>query len=96
MSHLKVRLAALILILVCAGLVYINWQRLLQEGRYSVKLAAFGPVVVVVGFFLLLFPGRGGKPTTMKERILVVLVFLIGLVAGLVNLYLMDPGMFGK
>jgi NhaP-type Na+/H+ or K+/H+ antiporter len=96
MNHLKVRLFSLILILVCAGLVYINWHQLVQEGRYSLKLAAFGPVGVVAGFFLLLFPGRGGKPTSTKERILVLLVFVIGLVAGLVNLYLMDPGMFGK
>lgn len=96
-SHpLKVRLFAVILILVCAGLVYLNWQQLLHEDRYSMKLAAFGPVAVVLGFFLLLFPERSGKPTTAKERILVVLVFLVGLVAGLVNLYLMDPGMFGK
>lgn len=96
MKHLKVRIFAVILILVSAGLVYVNWQQLHQEGRYSLKLAAFGPVGVVGGFFLLLFPGRGGKPTSTKERILVLLVFVVGLVAGLVNLYLMDPGMFGK
>ena len=96
MKHLKVRLFALILIVVCAGLVYYNWHQLLQEGRYSFKLAAFGPVGVVGGFFLLLFPGRSGKPTSTKEKVLVLLVFVIGLVAGLVNWYLMDPGMFGK
>ena len=95
MSHLKARVLALIMILVCAGLVYYNWQQLLQEGRYSLKLAAFGPVGVVAGFFLLLFPGRGGKPTNTKERVLALLVFAVGLVAGLVNWYLMDPGFFG-
>jgi hypothetical protein len=94
MSHLKARLFALIMILVGAGLVYYNWHQLLQEGRYSFKLAAFGPVVVVAGFFLLLFPGRSGKPTSTKERLLVLLVFVIGLAAGLVNWYLMDPGFF--
>jgi len=95
MSHLKARVLALIMILVCAGLVYYNWHQLLQEGRYSLKLAAFGPVGVVAGFFLLLFPGRGGKPTNTKERVLALLVFAVGLVAGLVNWYLMDPGFFG-
>jgi NhaP-type Na+/H+ or K+/H+ antiporter len=96
MKHLKVRIFAMILIVVCAGLVYYSWQQLLQEGRYSFKLAAFGPVGVVGGFFLLLFPGRGGKPTSTKDKVLVLLVFVIGLVAGLVNWYLMDPGFFGK
>jgi hypothetical protein len=96
MSHVKARLVALILIPVFAGLTYYNWHQLLQEGRYSVKMAAFGPVGVIAGFFLLAFPGRGGKPTTTRDRILVLLVFAIGLVAGLFNLYLMDPGMFGK
>ena len=96
MSHVKARLFALILILVFAGLTYYNWHQLLQEGRYSVKMAAFGPVGVIAGLFLLAFPGRGGKPTTTRDRILVLLVFAIGLVAGLLNLYLMDPAMFGK
>jgi len=96
MSHFKVRLFALILILVCAGLTYYNWLQLQQQGSYSLKLAAFGPVGVVGGFFLLLFPGRGGKPSSTKERVLVLLVFAIGLIAGLVNVYLMDPGMFSK
>ena len=96
MKHLKVRIFALILIVACAGLVYYNWHQLQQDGRYSFKLAAFGPVGVVGGFFLLLFPGRSGKPTSTKEKVLVLMVFVIGLVAGLVNWYLMDPGMFGK
>ena len=59
------------------------------------KLAAFGPVVGVGGLFLLLFPSRAGKPNTTAEKITVLLVFAIGLVAGLVNWYLMDPGFFG-
>jgi hypothetical protein len=59
-------------------------------------LAAFGPVGVVGGFFLILFPGRSGKPTSTKDKVLVLLVFAIGLIAGIVNVYLMDPGMFGK
>jgi hypothetical protein len=38
----------------------------------------------------------GGKPTTTKQKIIVLLVFGIGLMAGLANWYLMDPGFFGR
>jgi hypothetical protein len=37
-----------------------------------------------------------GKPNTAKEKMIVFAVFGIGLAAGLVNWYLMDPGFFGK
>ena len=96
MSHLKARIFAVILIIVFGGLIYFNWHQLQQEGSYSLKLAAFGPVGVVVGFFLLAFPGRGGKPGSGKEKIIVLLVFVLGLAAGLLNWYLMDPGFFGR
>jgi di/tricarboxylate transporter len=95
MSHLKARILAVILIIVFVVLIHINWHQLHQDGRYSVKLAAFAPVGVVVGFFLLVFPGRAGKPSSAKEKILVLLVFILGLAAGLLNWYLMDPGFFG-
>jgi hypothetical protein len=68
---------------------------LTSEGTYSTKMAAFGPVGVVGGFFLLLFPGKGGKPETTMEKAIALLVFGVGLAAGLYNLYLMDPGFFG-
>ena len=96
MKHLKVRLLAIGLIVVCAGLIYYNWQQLQNEGSYSMKLAAFGPVGVVGGIFLLLFPGKGGKPETGKDKLLALLVLGAGLAAGLYNWYLMDPGFFGK
>ncbi len=96
MNYLKARIFAVVLILACAGLVYVNWRQLQQEGSYSLKLAAFGPVCVVGGFFLLLFPQHAGKPTTTKEKIIVLVVVGLGLAAGLVNTYLMDPGMFGR
>ena len=94
MHPFKARIFALLLILVSIGLIYYNWHQLLQEGRYSMKLAAFGPVVGIGGLFLLLFPSMAGKPTTAKEKIIVLIVFVIGLVAGLINWYLMDPGFF--
>ena len=96
MQHLKVRLLGVVIILIFAGLTYYNWQQLAGEGKYSLKLAAFGPVGVVGGLFLLLFPGKGGKPETTKDKILVLLVFVIGLAAGLYNWFLMDPGFFGR
>ena len=95
MHSFKARLFALALILGSIGLIYYNWHQLLEEGRYSLKLAAFGPVGVIGGLFLLLFPSMGGKPTTAKEKIIVLTVFAIGVVAGLFNWYLMDPGFFG-
>jgi len=60
------------------------------------KIAAFGPVGVVGGMFLVLFPSLGGKPKTTKDKVIVLLVFVIGILAGLVNWYLMDPGFFGR
>lgn len=96
MHHLKTRLFAVAIILACVGLIYYNWQQLHSEGRYSMKLAAFGPVGVVGGLFLLLFPGKGGKPETTKDKLIAMLIFGIGLVAGLYNWFLMDPGFFGR
>lgn len=96
MQPFKARIFALVLILVSIGLVYYNWHQLLTEGRYSLKLAAFGPVLIIGGVYLLLFPSMGGKPKTTKEKMIALTVFLIGLVAGLVNWYLMDPGVFGR
>lgn len=96
MQHIKARLLAIVLIVVSIGLIYVNWRELLNEGTYSIKLAAFGPVIGIGGLFLLLFPSRAGKPTTTAEKITVLIVFAIGLAAGLINWYLMDPGYFGR
>jgi len=96
MHHMKARLLAIVLILVSLGLIYYNWQQLWQDGSYSMKLAAFGPVITIGGIFLLISPSRAGKPTTTKEKITVLLVLVVGLLAGLVNWYLMDPGFFGR
>lgn len=93
--YVKQRLFAVVLILGFAGLTYYNWRQLWQENEYSLKMAAFGPVGIVGGFFLLLFPTMAGKPNTTQEKVVVILVFVIGIVAGLVNWFLMDPGFFG-
>ena len=94
--NLKVRLFAVVLILIAVALVYYNWRDLWQSGQYSMKLATFGPVVGVGGLYLLVFPSRIGKPTTTGEKIGALVVLVIGLAAGLANWYLMDPGFFGK
>ena len=96
MHHLKARLFAVVLILVSVGLVYYNWHQLWRDGSYSMKLATFGPVVGIGGIYLLLFPAQAGKPTTTIEKVAVLLVLGVGMLAGLVNWYLMDPGFFGR
>jgi len=96
MAYLKARLFAVALILVGAGLIYVNWHQLKADGQYSLKLAAFAPLCVVGGIFLLLFPHKGGRPETTSDKIIALVVFVIGLVAGLGNWYLMDPGFFGQ
>ena len=96
MKHLKARLLAIILILVFAGLTYLTWHELLTTGRYSLKMAAFAPVGIVGGLFLLLFPTKIGKPQTVADKIIMLVVFALGLLVGLVNWYLMDPGFFRR
>jgi hypothetical protein len=96
MSHIKARLLAVFIIIVFAGLTYIGWHQLTTEGKYPMKIAAFGPVGIVGGLFLLAFPTRAGKPKTAADKILVMVVFIAGLAAGLLNWYLMDPGFFGR
>lgn len=93
--HIKQRLFGLVLIIVFVGLTYYNWQQLWEEGQYSLKMAAFGPLGVVGGLFLVLFPTMSGKPNTTRDRIAVLAVFVVGIIAGLINWYLMDPGFFG-
>lgn len=96
MRFIKARILALGLILLSISLIYLGWRQLLSEGRYSMKLAAFSPVVGVGGIFLMIFPSMAGKPTTAREKIIVLVVMGIGMLAGLLNWYLMDPGFFGR
>lgn len=93
--YIKQRIIAVLLILFSGAMVYYGWYRLWEEGVYSLKMAAFAPLGVVGGLFLLLVPSLGGKPTTTKDKVIVFIVFALGLLAGLVNWYLMDPGFFG-
>ena len=92
---LKTRLFGLALVIIFAGMIYYGWYQLREEGVYYIKMAAFSPLGVVGGIFLMLFPSMGGKPNTTKEKLSVLVVFVIGIVAGLINWSLMDPGFFG-
>jgi hypothetical protein len=96
MQTVKARILGLVLLILGIGLVYFNWHQLLKDGSYSLKLAAFGPLVAIGGVFLIFFPSMGGKPNTTKEKLILLFVFVLGLAAGLVNWYLMDPGFFGR
>jgi len=93
---MKSRLLGIIVLLIFVALVYYNWYDLNRSGSYSMKIATMGPVGIVGGLFLLAFPSKAGKPTTTKDKMIVLAVFVIGLLAGLVNWYLMDPGFFGR
>jgi hypothetical protein len=94
--QIKTRIFGLLLIVIGAGLAYYNWQQLWSKGEYSLKLAAFAPLCAVGGIFMLLVPSAAGKPETTKQKLLVMLVLVIGLGAGLVNWFLMDPAFFGR
>ena len=95
MQYIKQRLLAVLLILGSIAMIYYGWYKLREDGVYYLKMAAFAPLLGVGGIFLLFFPSLGGKPNTTKEKVIVLLVFVIGLLAGLINWYLMDPGFFG-
>jgi hypothetical protein len=93
--YIKQRLFALVLIIVFIGLTYYNWHQLWTDGSYSLKMAAFGPVGVVGGLFILLFPTMAGPPSTTRQRVVLLAVLVVGILAGLINWYFMDPGFFG-
>ncbi len=93
--YIKQRLFAVLLVLGSIGMLYYSWQRLFAEGVYYLKMAAFAPLLGVGGIFLFCFPTMGGRPETTRDRVIVLAVFGVGLVAGLINWYLMDPGYFG-
>jgi hypothetical protein len=93
--HIKARLFAVLLILASIAMIYYGWYRLAHDGDYYLKMAAFSPLLGVGGVFLLFFPSLGGKPNSTKQKMIVLAVLVIGLIAGLINWYLMDPGFFG-
>jgi hypothetical protein len=95
MHYLKQRILAVLLVLGSIAMIYYDWYRLRTDGVYYQKMAAFAPLLGVGGIFLLFFPSLGGKPNSTKQRVIVLVVFAVGIIAGLVNWFLMDPGFFG-
>ena len=93
--YIKQRLFAVLLILVSIALIYYGWYRLWNEGVYSLKMAAFAPLIGIGGIFLLFFPSMFGKSRHHERKMIVFAVFAVGIIAGLINWYLMDPGFFG-
>jgi hypothetical protein len=89
--YIKQRIFAVLLVLGSIAMIYYGWHRLIEEGIYYPKMAAFAPLVGIGGIFLFFFPTMGGKPATTRDRVIVLAVFGLGLIAGLINWYLMDP-----
>lgn len=94
MLLLKQRIYALILTLVSAGVLYSTWYDAQHSGSYYLKAAAFAPVGIIDGIFLMIFPQFGGKPETGRAKVIVLSIFAVGLLAGLYNWYLIDPSNF--
>ena len=91
---LKQRTIAIILALASIFILYQTWAEAGHGGSYSIKAAAFAPLGIVAGIFLLFFPQFGGKPETPRQKVVVLAVFAVGVIVGLFNWYLIDPQVF--
>lgn len=91
---LKQRIVGLFIALVSIAILYWTWHEARHDGVYYLKAAAFAPLGIVGGIFLIFFPQFYGKPETTKEKVVVLAVFFVGILAGLFNWYLIDPQRF--
>jgi hypothetical protein len=91
--YIKQRIFAVLLVLGSIAMIYYGWHRLYADGVYYPKMAAFSPLLGVGGIFLFFFPTMGGRPETTRDRVIVLAVFAVGMIAGLINWLLMDPGL---
>ncbi|MCY7346238.1 MAG: hypothetical protein LH614_08475 [Pyrinomonadaceae bacterium] len=91
---LKQRIAGLFIALVSIGIFCLTWYELRRNGTVYLKAATFAPVGIVGGIFLVFFPQFYGKPETTAAKAVTLAVFVVGLLFGLGNLYLIDPQMF--
>lgn len=89
------RLAGLVLAILFAGMIYYGWYTLRTAGYFYPKMAGIAPVGIVGGLVMLFFPAMGGTPKTVREKVIVFGLLAIGIVAGAINVYLMDPSFFG-
>lgn len=88
------RIFGLIIAAISAGMLYYVWTEAQTNNVYYPKMAAFTPLGVAGGIFLMILPQYSGKPETKREKIIVFIVFTIGIILGLINWYLIDPGFF--
>lgn len=94
MLYLKHRILAVIITLISTGILYWTWHDARQNGGYYLKAATFAPVGIVMGLFLVFFPRFYGKPETTREKLIALSGFVVGLLLGLYNWYLIDPSRF--
>ena len=92
--NLPQRLFGLIIAIISAGGLYFVWSKAQTENLYYPKLAVFAPLGVIVGIFLMILPQYSGTPETTRDKIIVFSVFAVGIIAGLIDWYLIDPGFF--
>lgn len=90
-----IRVFGLAVAVISYWIVNSQWVSLQTDGSYSMRYAVMAPVALVMGFFIFLFPKFIGVPEKPLEKFIVFSVFLIGIAAGVYNLYLMDPSRFG-
>ena len=90
-----VRLFGLAIAALSYWLVNSQWTDFYADGTFSLRYVVAGPIGIVMGIFLFLFPKFVGVPEKTSEKIIVSFVFLLGIAAGLYNLYLMDPSKLG-
>ena len=95
MNELKTRLFGVVILAVFSVLMFQNWTYASVGNPYSPKMAVFGPLGLVGGMFIVLFPSKAGVPKTTKDKIIIFSLFMISLGLGLLNWYLIDPSFFG-
>ncbi len=91
---LKQRIAAIFITLTSIGILLETRFEAQHGGRYFLKAAAFTPLGIVGGIFLIFFPQFFGKPETTREKLVALAIFVVGLAFGLVNWYSIDPQVF--
>ena len=90
-----IRLFGLAVAALSYWLVNSQWASFAADGIFSLRYVVAGPIGIVMGIFLFLFPKFVGVPEKTSEKIIVSIVFLLGIAAGFYNLYLMDPSKLG-
>ncbi len=91
---IKQRISAVIITLISIAILYRTHYDALHSNSYYLKAAAFAPLGIVAGIFLVFFPQFSGKPETTREKAVVLTVFFVGVLFGLYNWYLIDPQVF--